>query len=293
MKLKADLYPYPVLSKELDDYVDSIFEINFETRITPGDELELKVNFTLENSDMQKLVDTGAAVFAVHLEGDASSFREFIKAESYKEQVTMTISSDKLGAGKLYLNGMVVANEDIENYHNSKFNADFYGMNFNIPTMQKGNILAFESTKVISLDFEDEDGPDASSMVVVVAKEQDCMNVDINSDVIEISLPRQEYVAYSNLSKNKPDDDSIVQLLMVTIVLPALMNVIEQLKYGYVDQELDWYGSLIDILDKLNITVDDLKEEDTLQVAQKLLNKPFRNVLNDFMNRDYKEESDE
>lgn len=76
MNLKADLFPYPVLTPELDDYLDNN---SFDAQINVNPEsfgvISVSADFKLDNQSLKELVDSGNACYALHVEGVASSYR--------------------------------------------------------------------------------------------------------------------------------------------------------------------------------------------------------------------------
>lgn len=77
MNLKADLFPYPVLTPELDDYLDNN---SFDAQINVNPEsfgvISVSADFKLDNQSLKELVDSGNACYALHVEGVASSYRK-------------------------------------------------------------------------------------------------------------------------------------------------------------------------------------------------------------------------
>ena len=68
---------------------------------------------------------------------------------------------------------------------------------------------------------------------------------------------------------------------MVAIILPALTMAIESVKQNIVDETKEWYEALGHLLSKINYDIEDLKgsEENSLTIAQQLLDFPLENAL--------------
>ena len=108
MKLKSDMFPYPVLSKELDDFITGDFEVNISQKKMSLNSILLTFNFSLSNSEIDELIKQNKAKFAIHIEGQASSYRKLFfleKGETRKEIELISESTPK----KLFVNMMIIA----------------------------------------------------------------------------------------------------------------------------------------------------------------------------------------
>ena len=56
MKLRADMFPYPVLNDDMDDYINSSFETEISTKKKTVSSIELRVKFNLNNSGLAQLI---------------------------------------------------------------------------------------------------------------------------------------------------------------------------------------------------------------------------------------------
>ena len=116
MNLKADLFPYPVLTPELDDYLDNN---SFDAQINVNPEsfgvISVSADFKLDNQSLKELVDSGNACYALHVEGVASSYRKLWVNDEDQTFIRNTIVEGDIRK-KLQINAMVIANADIDNY---------------------------------------------------------------------------------------------------------------------------------------------------------------------------------
>lgn len=277
MKLRSDLFPYPVLSNELDDFSNGKFNVSISQKKISVSRFLITFDFQLENEDLQNLILEKKAKFAIHLEGKSSSYRNFIYLENGE-----TIKEVELESGiapkKIFANVMIVATEKIINYKNSGFNKDYYGENLVIPEVEKGSILAYDTMAELNIDFSNSENPNVKSMIRVASIDNNYMEVDLDGDTIRVNLPRKSYYAYVNLSNSSKEQQ---QLLLVTIILPALTMAIESVKQNIVDETKEWYEALGHLLSKINYDIEDLKgsEENSLTIAQQLLDFPLENAL--------------
>jgi len=278
MKLKADLFPYPVLSRELDDYIDSDFYTDISYKKVSPSKVELHIDFTLENDILNQLIQNQKAVYAVHVEGVSSAYRQLYTLGTNNSSIDIPLSSDTVGH-KLDINTMIIAKEAFESYTNPNFNPDYYEDNYSIETVYKGDILAFDTMVELNIDFSNKENPNAKSMIRVAAKNQNYMSVDTDGEVIQVYLPKKAHTAYLNLSKS---NEAKKNMLLVTVILPALSEVINRIKYGDVEIEREWFVALTSLLEKLNYNELSLKNADSLKVAQELLDLPMENALYNF-----------
>lgn len=278
MKLRADLFPYPVLSPELNDYDSGSFETSLEYKQISPSNLELEVTFKLDDKYLLELIKEKKAQYAVHLEGVASSYRALHLLEEFETKTTIPISTENV-SGKVEVNTAVIARKDIENYANPNFNEQFYGESYTVRNIHKGDILAFDSMSDLSIDFENKEKPNAGSMIRVAAVNEPYMRVDIDSDVIQVYLPKKAHQAYKVLSSSSKEKQ---ELLLVTVVLPALSYVIERMKTDDYESERSWSIALLEMLNKLNYDENNIKDADAMMVAQQLLDTPIENALFNF-----------
>lgn len=283
MKLKADLFPYPVLSNDTDDFLEGSFSANITPKQVSPTNIQLSFNFVLDNKDIQELIENEKAKIAIHLEGKGSSFRKLIVLE--KDEMSKEVVLDAQDVSKtIFANMVIVATNQIANYTNSGFNKEFYGEGFVIPYIKKGSLLAFDSMAEIDIIFSNFEQPSLNTMIRVTRTDEKYMYFDFDRNVILINLPKDSYDAYINLSKANKQTQN---LLITTIILPALMNAIEKVQKNEIgDDSLDWYYSLSKLLEQNGLNVDDLRtsNKDSMFVAQKLLDFPVKNSLVDFYN---------
>lgn len=280
MKLRSDLFPYPVLSRELDDYIDSSFEVEINQEKISINKIKLSFEFKLYNDELNSLIDQGKASFAVHIEGEASSYRKLVYLEKNNYKYSEELES-KTTPKKLFVNFMVIATKKIYNFSNKSFNKEYYGDNFVIKQIEKGSILAYDTMAELNIDFYNDNNKSLNSMIRVAEFEENYMEVDFDSDIIQINLPKKSYLAYVNLSKSSEERQ---KLLLVTIILPALTMAIEKIKYGEIDETVEWAISLGYLLEKINLDIDTIKgsENNSMKIAQQLLDCPYENVLYDY-----------
>lgn len=277
MKLKADLFPYPVLYDEMDDFVESSFKTTLDYVHESPSYVKLTAKFILNNSSLEKLIKENKARYALHIEGVSSSYRKLVKSEINSHEINVYLHSDDI-SGNIEVNTMLVANENICNYKNNKFNPDFYGDNYIVKSIEKGDVLAFDTMATIKIDFSNRDNRSKESMIRVSAKNQKFMSVDTNGDVIHVYLPLKDHKAYITLSKSNSIKE---KLLLNLVILPTLTIVLERVKSGEISDDCEWYKVLLDLLNKYGYD-DTLAGKETLEVAQQLLDFPLNDSIHNF-----------
>lgn len=289
MKLRSDLFPYPVLSNELDDYINSSFEVEISQEKISVNRIKLSFEFKLDNAELNSLIQEEKASFAIHIEGESSSYRKlaYLTKDEYKYSIEL---ESKTTPKKLFVNFMIIAKEKINNFSNKNFNKDYYGDNLIIEEIEKGSILAYDTMAELNIDFSNDDNGSLKSMIRVAEFDENYMEVDFDSDVIQINLPKKSYIAYVNLSISSQERQ---KLLLVTIILPALTMAIEKIKYGEIDETVEWVVSLGYLLKKINLDIESIRDSDynSMKIAQQLLACPLENVLYDYYM--YEEEKNE
>lgn len=285
MKLQTDLFPYPVLNKNLDDYVKSEFSANFEINPVTSINYELKVHFNLEDEELEKLILKGKACFSVHIEGISSSYRQLYVLPKYEKSIKIPLEAGQVSE-RLEVNFMLIAKKTIENYTNTNFNTLYYGDNYSVNNLAKGDILAFDEMLNLNLSFENQENIGAKSMIRIGLTTQNLMLVDISGDVIYVYLPEKDYNAYIKLSTS---NEIHKQLLLNTVVLPALTYTLERVAERQIDYSNKWTESMENMLLNIGSSFDELASDpsQSLKLAQKLLNEPMKDAINNY----YEEES--
>lgn len=278
MNLQADLFPYPVMNPDLDDYVDNT---SFDAVISIDKQsmtaLHVTSLFSLQNEGLKKLIKQGKASFALHIEGVSSSYRKLCIDESRRGIVEEAILIHQLPK-KLQVNAMLIAIEDIYNYTNTTFNSDYYGNDFSIDYIQKGDILAFLPTKDVNIDLNHAN-TSRDSIFNVAAHEKDYMDVNLDGDIATVYLPKGVYTHYSRWGKVITHKDYFISMIFI----PALTYVIGEVQAKRVSTDLKWYISLAEILEQSGINIEN---ENALVIAQRLLNNPLVETIRHKCNED-------
>lgn len=284
MDIKYKLYPYPVLASFNDYYVDSKFET--DAIITEeGFDIVIPVKSTLENDTLRDLIAHGKACFLYHVECPKSGFRQIYETDKY--DYVIRINEEKLN-GVVSFCSFIIAKEDIKGYCNEKFNPEY---EFTEPiNIVKNSIIAVGSgisqridkklTNLLnsSSPFAINVNPDESVFHMVVEYEA--------NQKIRILLPKAAKPDYDALHIN-PQLKNILNSMIVVPALAYVLNAIskdpEQAEYAFNGRL--WYESIKASLQKnFNKDIKNLADEDTYELAQRLLRSPVTDAMKDLSN---------
>ena len=282
MRIKAKLYPYPVLAPTFNnDYVESDFNIEITTQCSPS---EVIVNFTpiLSNKGIKSLINDKKAGFVVHIECGATSYRELIKID--EEGLVYKIPADKV-EGAIYFCPFIIAQQNIYGYTNEKFNKDYRDLAFDL---EKGNILAVGQEVSLTVEKENDDLSNVPSIFAVTEikdKERVGIVIDNTGNKINIQLPEEEFNQFK-IAMNNPATKSIIHSM---IIIPALMKCFEDLKnpeffMQYSDRR--WARALKKAVIKLGLDfdVESLEGMNSFEVSQKIMENTICRGITDIQN---------
>ena len=284
MEIKYKLYPYPVLWDKNDDYKKPS---KFSVEVEPKEDfknIKLKINFLLEDKEIEELIKENKAEYVVHIEGSSTYFREII---STKETEIIYDLKERDILGRLQINFFILAKHNIKNYRNDNFNEDYSSETFNL---KKGNIIAIADGYRFDIEKNDDELGKISSIFSICKKEtveQTGMTVDMSYKKIRIGLNITDYINYSQLSQNPNKVDSINSI----IIFPALIYIFEQLKKDFNETDYTdykWFRSLENIFKKngQKLNKELLENESSIDLAQRVLSYPVERAFNSLKKED-------
>ncbi|MGN1222785.1 MAG: hypothetical protein ACI4T1_01485 [Christensenellales bacterium] len=282
MHIRAKLYPYPLLESCFgqEDYIDSSFNILVEHK-NNLDSVELKFTPVLINAGIQKLIDEGNAYFAVHIECHLTSFRDLYRVG--KELILKLDANDVEGFVNICT--FIIANNNLREYTNDKFNEDYAGTRFDI---EKGNILAIGDSYELEINkVQDNLGNMQSIFGLIESKNENekDIKIDLSRDKINIVLPKNEFIEFKTMMRTRANHAVLHSMILV----PALMQAIDEMKKRvqnnnlYEIEEKKWYRSIVKAAENLGIIIDEenILELPNFETAQKLIaNTINRGILN-------------
>lgn len=234
MEIRNRLFPYPVLSEDSDDYIDSSFNVTADVLDKNINSIVLKFTISLDNKGLKRLIDKGLAEYIIHIECSNTAFRTVIHTSS--EEEVYNISNGKV-SGEVQLLGMVVSKAEITDYSNDALNEDYDDIDVSFPPAA---IMAYYNLPKLNILKNYEELSNEESLFSIVKRnaiddyEERPISFSFDSDRIRISVGDEiyrNYVQYKNNTQMQP-------LLHSLLLMPALVELIEALRYqGYQDYE--------------------------------------------------------
>lgn len=269
MNIKNKLTPYPILSNNNDNYMESSFytcvDVSWQFH-----EIVIDFQAVLKNQEIEELLENKKAEYAVHVECPVTSFRRIYHLSNPKEKIHLSDCDVK---SKVQISPFVVALTDIPHFSSHDFHADYSGINF---SLEKGNILAMDVTAEYQIEMDDEPQTMQSIIKLEASKDdkQEYMDVDCDSDYILIRLPKAEHEIYCNYARS-----SYKTTLLSQVILPALVIALQRIQHDTLVGDADDFSSkwekVLDVILKQNkINIED-KNLSMFLVAQQIFQNPI------------------
>ena len=275
MDIRSRLYPYPVLSKGTDDYVNSSF--GFVLNVTKGlRELVFSVNMELDNDMLSDMILKGEAEYIIHIECPYTSYREALcfSGSEYSRHIL-----EKDLNGNVSVCGFIVAKKDIKCYSNTSFNEDYCGLSFDI---ERGSILAVggQYNITVTKDIEELSKiPSIFSICRCAVDTDESMKIDIDGEKIAINLCNDSFQNYKVVSASP----MFLPVFHSMLIMPALIYVFETLRREGSEyyESRRWYKAIKKTLEKqgIELTEDSLTMHPSFELAQKLLDLPVNKAF--------------
>lgn len=283
MLIRHKYYPYPVVAKDSESYVDSEFFTDV-TSIYEGYNVKFVLMANINNDGINELIKSGKAAFAFHFECPQTCFRKVIMTDDNQKEVLI---HQKDLSGIVQICSVIVAVEDIKNYKNDKFSSDYKGIPFNI---SKGCVLAIGSQFSFDIQKDKDELESADSIFTIVPiKDDSAIALEIETSdrkKIVIRIPQLTYNRYKRMSNNL-----VLQPLMHSmIIIPALVEVFDELKYAgdnlYLYEDYRWFKSLNNTYKKLfgkSLDKEELSTLNSFKTAQLIMDSPIVKALDNLV----------
>lgn len=273
MKVKNISFPYPVLGNE--DDVNGNFDVRFFQTLR-RDKIQLRLNFSLENKTLEKLLKKKKVAFSAEVECSNTFFRKvFISEEQVKTFEFPSSNVRELVTVKFYIRAL----EDISDYVNDDCHEDYNGFEFEV---SRGDILAMGGVTSFIADKNFDPLKPVISSFIAIRKGHDKdgpMYAEYdNPEKIVIMLSQSDWDKYSDIKPKR----WVVGMLHSAIVLPVLIEAItlvHQDNSEYRDNH--WFNRLQVILQQQN-----LPDDDPLPSAQKILSLPVTRAMDGVIERE-------
>lgn len=273
MQLRSKYYTYPVISEDVDSYVDSLFETDVEKEVV-GYDIKFIFKVNLVNEQLEQMLREGKVVIVHHIECPQTCYRMIIQTKEY--DIEKMIQDSKLN-GNVQICTFLIANENIEKYSNDKFSADYRGFKFDI---EKGCVMAIGNQINFNINKIKDDLANTSSIFSVVPNLESSvryMQVELTNTKIVISLPEVAFGIYKNMSSILDAQKTMHSM----IIIPALEYVFSELRNSkeqlYEFEDRRWYRSLCKACEKLGMSINEqtLSNVDILHISQLLIDNPI------------------
>ena len=280
MEIRNRLFPYPVLSDDLDDYTDGRFSVDVD--VDHGiNKITLSFSIDLDNNGIQKLVNRGEAYFAIHIECSKTAYRKMLITSQKK--VVFHIDTTRIN-GDIALLGLVVAKKDIAYYKNEKLNSDYQGMDIFIP---RAGIIAYHNMPKVRVKKNYEELQTSESLFTVVKRAKDNEDIhpiefELGQEKVRIIVDENIYSAYIRYSM----DDDTQGLLWSLLLMPAVIFVLERLREDGIEnyEETEWYQKIASSYNVQGIDfADTIADRDVsiTDIAQAMLRMPIGKSFDD------------
>lgn len=288
MDIRYRLYPYPVLSSVSDDYQTSI---RFSCEVKKGvRELVFGMETVTDDAGMLRLIDTGKAEYAYHIECPLTSFRKLIP--STNPRVVQHIP-ERLLNGPVSACSFIVAKENLTGYANPSFNTDYAGLSFDI---DRGSILGIGGQCNITVTKETEDLAKIPSIFSICRSGDDSdqsMQINVDGDKIAVILDSSNFQSYKVMVA-MPGMQSVFHSM---IIMPALIYVFELLRREGIEEHAGkrWCLGMRRALERsgISLTAEVLEDIPSFELAQKILDLPVNRALRDLSSVGENESEDE
>ena len=282
---KTKMYPYPVLWEENEDYINGEFKVEYYGYKKHGDKVKFIFDVQITDKTVLELVKENKANIILHIENSKTKYRK--KFDIHCGNNEIVVKSSELN-GKIEFATLIVLVEDIV-YTNSNLAEYFKGIKFNLPM---GTIIGIGSHYEDVIEKETSDLSKLNSIISVIKHENSSSKgFDVTCDKKEkvyIKLPEKAYLNYSKISSRDDCKNIIFSMLIIPAIEYALNYMKENIKEeSDIDEFADyrWFKVLTnkikDLYDIKEFNLDFIGNMNVLEVAQKIMDYPVDNALNE------------
>lgn len=272
MRIKNRLSPYPMLDDFGDDYVDSSFSVEYDVN-TQFSEVYGKLNFNLNNEEIQQLIAEKKAEYVVHIECPATCYR--MALSSAESEIEFKINSTNISK-LIEIRTFIVLTKPVRGFCSAKFHPDYQGQTFDLEAHQ---IIAIGTAKNYDVKKDDRDFDSLPSILRIVKLEDKkkgtlSVNTD-NDDHIVVGLSEEVYELYARLGKS-----TFKASAFSLVLLPALVVVLQRMHNSKDDESVNsmhWYKVIEKLLNNNGYDIEDLSidNDSLLSVCQSIFADPI------------------
>ncbi len=272
MKLIDVSFPHPVLG--IDDSINSTIE--FKPTIASNiDSYTISIICTHNNDDLASLVACGQAEFFCEITCSSTLYRKVFT--SHSNELVFAIPKKHV-KGKVSFICLMVTNQPLAAYQNSRCHPDYHGFIFEL---DRGEILARFGEFSFNADINYQKLKAVSSFMEVVENKDEkavYTNLDLSKEKIEIQLPSMDYRLFASDSISK--EQKFASIFHSSIVLNALLSALYNLD-AY--QEMAWAQVIkYRVKNEEQFQSISIEEKENIpEIAQRLLGNPFNRLLSE------------
>lgn len=287
MKLNDNvMFPYPVKGIA-DNVVSPPIEVEISDESTPSEYIFCINVISLNDEDIQKLIDDNKAVYACEI---SCSYTMLLRSVLNSHgRFKIRLPRKRVGK-RIDFTVAVLAKEPIENYTNKNFHPDFLDQGF-IFNLNPGEVIAKVSTFHVDADISFEKLKAIESILVVRRHHQDeAKFVDVNCDgeKIEVLLPS---ILYNQFKDGLAYDRRYSSSFHASFVLQALAIAITHYQH-FLNLEKLWarvlnarFSTQSELFSEFDLS-GEIDIEDAYQIAQIILSNPFDRMFNTLLTLD-------
>ncbi|EGG80257.1 hypothetical protein HMPREF0992_02602 [Lachnospiraceae bacterium 6_1_63FAA] len=278
MQLRSKYYTYPVITDDVEFYVDSRFTSDVE-QLIDGYNVKLKLKTELVNPELEQMLLKQEVLIAHHIECTQTCYRKVVLTNKLIKEYLLR---DGEVNGSVQVCTFLVAAKDIQRYSNSLFAPDFRGFRFNI---ERGCIMAVGNQINLRINKIKDDLTNTASIFSIIPNMDETVTnivVDTSGNKIVIAVPQETYSIYSNMSSSLDIQPVMHSMLIIPALVYALTEVKEARTHLYDFEDYRWYRSLRKAAEKMNISFneDTLANINPFDCAQKLMDSPIPKAVN-------------
>ena len=228
------------------------------------------------------MVEQKKARYAVHIECTQTRYRNIFRSES--DKFSFDVDAGMLD-GNVEVTSFILATKPLDKYRNEFFHPDYAKLTFRV---RKGDTLAVGQDREFTAEKKSDPLRKVPSIFSIQPNdlgEATGIDVDTSGHKVTVKLARPIYDTYSTLRS----DQSLHQILSSAVIVPALVDVLDEIRRAAVDggiseyKDRRWYLVVGRRLREMGIDPEnaDTFNESSLRIAHVMLGQPLGRSLED------------
>lgn len=276
-------FPHPVLNEFSKDYIASNFTMTVVSTKNSGDELLIKLKYSLSCAGLQTLIVEGKAAVIVRVTCYRTSLRKSVPLNA--DVTELAISKSDISEA-VEIEPWIIIKQDTKDFKLAEFNSDYFGSHsFNL---KKGMVLAVAQGIRIKLNTIIEKNL-RGIINITTDKERDYYHVSypkktveegtLESDYITIYLSCDDYSRWHRLKNSQYQKNGVERFLQCSLLLPVVVDALNLLKCDEANDEEDkeyqgtiWADSIYSKLRQYGIESLEDCDKSCAELANLLLN---------------------